>query len=367
MNEQAIGDNGAGLVERDIATRGAGGSGGSGGSPATAPTGSAVSTGSADFQPAAIATEAPAVTNSSQAGAPSERDASTESFVVHRATGKTGTGARRGERPAPPADTPAASVPRAERPDRRPVVAAILGAVVLLFALLSRWPLDAKLRLVGAACCAQSPARTLSIGGSLMPLDARDAGIYLTGLLTLAMAVLAGRGHASRLPPGHVTALLAGLFVAMVLDGVNSTLGARGLHPLYHTTNTIRLITGAGAGLALALLGAPMVNRVVWRRPGDEAFAASYGELGGFIAAAAVLVALLLSPRPWLYYPLSVLSILGVLAGWGLINSAVVAVATRRERKAVTLADGGLLLLAGVALTLCEVAAIDVARLSVGH
>jgi len=259
------------------------------------------------------------------------------------------------------------AVPAGERRDRRPIVAALLGAVALLFTLLSPWPLDAKLRLVGAACCAQAPARTLRIGGSLMPLDARDAGIYLTGLLALVMVILAGRARASRLPPGHITAILAGFFVAMILDGVNSSLQTRGLHPLYHTSNAVRVITGAGAGLALTMLGVPIVNRVVWRRPGDDAFAASYAELGGFVAAAAVLVAMLLSPRAWLYYPLSVLSILGVLVGWGLINTMIVAVATRRERRAVTLADSGLLLLAGIVLTLCEVTLVDMLRLAASH
>jgi len=254
-----------------------------------------------------------------------------------------------------------------ERRDRRPLVAAVLGAIVLLFALLSRWPLDAKLRLVGAACCAQAPTRTLVIGGSLMPVDARDAGIYLVGLLTLGMALVVGRGRAGRFPPANVAALLAGLFMAMIIDGVNSSLQARGLHHFYPTTNAIRVLTGAGAGLALAMLGIPVVNRVVWRRPGDEAFAMGYGELAGFVAAAAVVVAMLLSPRPWLYYPLSILSILGVLAGWGLINAMVIAVATRREHRAVSMADGGLLLLAGVVLTLCEVGAIDLLRIATSH
>jgi len=253
------------------------------------------------------------------------------------------------------------------RRDRRPLVAIMLGAIVLLFAILSRWPLDAKLRLVGAACCAQAPTRTLVIGGSLMPVDARDDGIYLVGLLTLGMALIVGRGRAGRFPPANVTALLAGLFMAMIIDGVNSSLQAQGLHHLYPTTNAIRVLTGAGAGLALAMLGIPVVNRVVWRCPGDEAFAMSYGELAGFVAAAVVVVALLLSPRPWLYYPLSILSILGVLAGWGLINAMVIAVATRREHRAISMADGGLLLLAGIVLTLCEVGAIDVLRIATSH
>lgn len=253
------------------------------------------------------------------------------------------------------------------RRDRRPLVAAILGAISLLFVALSRWPLDAKLRLVGAACCAQAPARTLRIGGSLMPLDARDAGIYLAIPLALIMAFLVGRGRAGRFPPGHIKALLGGIFLAMVLDGVNSSLHTRGLHAFYPDTNAVRVITGAGAGLALVLLGLPLVNRVVWRSPNNDALASSYSELGGFVVAIAVLAALLLAPRPWLYYPLSILATLGVLVSWGILNGTIVALATRRENRAVSLADGALLLLAGIVVTLCEVAVVDMLRLGIGH
>ncbi len=278
--------------------------------------------------------------------------------------------------PLPPSDpslSPAPSVPSTvaeadpagdQRPanQRRRAVALGLGLVVVLFVALTPWPLDAKLRLVGAACCAQAPTRTLSFGGQAMPLDARDAGLYLTLLLALAAAVVVGRGRSAHWPPRPLLALLGGLFVAMVVDGINSTLQTRGLHGLYPTTNPIRVITGAGAGLALAVLGLPLVNRVVWRVPEDEAVLEDYTELAGFVVAAIVAAAVLLASRAWLYYPLSLLSTLGVLVGWGLVNAVVVTVATRREQRAATGGDAALLLLAGVVLTLCEVAVVDVVR-----
>jgi len=242
------------------------------------------------------------------------------------------------------------------------MVALGLGLVVILFVALTPWPLDAKLRLVGAACCAQASTRTLSFGGQSMPLDARDAGLYLTLLLALSAAVVVGRGRSAHWPPRPLLALLGGLFVTMVVDGINSTLQTRGLHAFYPTTNPIRVLTGAGAGLALAVLGLPLVNRVVWRTPEDEAVLEDYTELAGFVIVAVVAVAVLLASRAWLYYPLSLLSTLGVLVGWGLVNAVVVTVATRREQRAVTGRDAALLLLAGVALTLCEVAVIDLAR-----
>ncbi len=245
---------------------------------------------------------------------------------------------------------------------RRRMVALGLGLVVVLFVALTPWPLDAKLRLVGAACCAQAPTRTLSFGEQAMPLDARDAGLYLTLLLALTVAVVVGRGRSAHWPPRPLLALLGGLFVAMIVDGINSTLQTRGLHGFYPTTNPIRVITGAGAGLALAVLGLPLVNRVVWRTPEDAAVLEDYTELAGFVVVAVVSAAVLLASRAWLYYPLSLLSVLGVLVGWGLVNAVVVTVATRREQRAATRGDATLLLLAGVVLTLCEVAVVDVVR-----
>lgn len=247
---------------------------------------------------------------------------------------------------------------------RRRVIAAALGLVALLFVLLSPWPFDRKLQLVGYACCAQAPARTLSIGGHLMPVDARDAGIYLGFLLVVVMAAIVGRGRAGQWPGRNATYLLVGMFAAMVLDGVNSSMQSHGAHGFYHTSNALRLVLGTGAGLALAVLCLPLVNRVLWRVPEDEAVANDPTELAGYVVAAVVLGAVLLKPNPILYYPLSLLSALGVLVAWGLVNTAVVAVAMRRERRAVTRVDGALLVLAGIVLTLCEVWAVDAIRLA---
>ncbi len=261
---------------------------------------------------------------------------------------------------------PAQARAQADRPSRRigrrALIAGALALIAALFVLLSPWPLDAKMRAVGYACCAQAPTRTLRIGGSLMPLDARDAGLYLALLLGLVMAWAVGRGRGGRFPPRAVTALLAGLIVAMILDGFNSSFESRGLHALYHTTNPLRVLTGAAAGLAIALHGLPLVNRLVWREPEDDAAASGYGELAGYAIAAAILVALLLSPRAWLYYPLSLLATLGVLVGWGLANGIVVVVATRREHRAVTRVDGALVLLAGVVLSFGEMWAAGLVR-----
>jgi len=245
------------------------------------------------------------------------------------------------------------------------VIGALGAGLALLFAL-TPWPLDAKLRLVGQACCAQSTTRTLSIGGQLMPLDARDAGIYLSFLFCLLWTVLVRRSRCALLPPWPLTALLLGLLGAMVLDGFNSSAQSHGLHGLYESSNVLRVVTGAGAGLALVLLVLPLANQVVRREPELEAIVDDYLDLVVYVILAVIVVSLLLASRAWLYYPLSVLASAGVVIGWSGPNALVVAVATRREHKVVTRGDTARLLLAGMVLALLEMGVIDLVRHSTG-
>ncbi len=242
----------------------------------------------------------------------------------------------------------------------------VLGAVLVLLFALTPWPLDAKMRLVGQACCAQSAPRTLTIGGQLMPLDARDAGIYLSFLVCLLWTVLVRRSRCALLPPWPLTALLLGLLGAMVLDGFNSSAQSHGLHGLYQSNNVLRVVTGAGAGLALVLLVLPLANQVVRWAPEPEAIVDDYLDLAVYVILAVVVVAVLLASRAWLYYPLSVLASVGVVVGWSGPNALVVAVATRREHKVATRGDTARLLLAGMVLTLLEMGAIDLVRHGAG-
>jgi len=119
-------------------------------------------------------------------------------------------------------------------------------------------------------------------------------------------------------------ALPASLFAAMLLDGMTSSLQARATPPLRGRQRPVRR-----HGHRRRPSPGPAGRAGRHPRAVAAAFAASYSELGGDDVAAAMRVALPLSPRPQLYYPLSMLATLGVLVGWGLINSLVVAVVTR--------------------------------------
>ena len=92
-------------------------------------------------------------------------------------------------------------------PAQSPVGARLLVATLLttvvLFVLFSPWPLSAKLHAIGRSCCAQIPSHTLRIGDRLMPIDARNSGIYLGVFLAIALLWLTGRGKAGLYAPSY--------------------------------------------------------------------------------------------------------------------------------------------------------------------
>src|SRR5689334_9124478 len=58
-----------------------------------------------------------------------------------------------------------------------------------------------RLRWLNSGICAQLAMHTLTIGGELLPLCARNTGIYLGYLIMLSGIFMTRRGRAQRIPP----------------------------------------------------------------------------------------------------------------------------------------------------------------------
>ncbi len=242
------------------------------------------------------------------------------------------------------------------------LLASALLAITALFLLYSPWPLIAKLHAIGAACCAQIPSHTLTFQGRPMPVDARNSGIYLGVLLVIVILWLGGRQRAASYAPARVRNLLMLAILAMMLDGFNSLAQTHHFHVVYQDTNLIRIVTGTLAGVALTILVVPIYNRLVWHDPAIIAVAEDYVELGGFLIVALLVILSLQAAPSALYYPLSVLSMLGFLVTMTMVNSCLILVSLRREH---TVADErGLFLpaLAGLVFTLVEIFLITTLR-----
>lgn len=191
-----------------------------------------------------------------------------------------------------------------------------LGVVVLLGGFIAApGTLPEKLLWSMGGVCNLRPSHSYFAGDVQLPLESRMIGIYGGFLVTLLLLLGLGRWKARRLGSPVTMALLAVMFGSMAFDGVNSTLMEMKLPYLYTTTNPIRLATGLLSGIAIApfmlwlasvvlLPKAPRDARMVVRGP---------WELLLPIAVNAVFGALIMSGLSWLYYPLALLGVGGIV------------------------------------------------------
>ncbi len=203
----------------------------------------------------------------------------------------------------------------AATPAERRWSAALLGLVAGLLLGVILMPgisLERVLSLALHGICAQS--HNLISGGFQLPLCARDSGMYLSELATLGVVAARGRWRASRLPPLPVSLVILGLFLLMAADGINSTLDELGMATAYAPRTDLRLLTGMGAGIGLALVMLLVLNTALRRDVDDHLRAlGSWRDLGVVLAVNGLIVAALAANTPLLAIPLALLVTVGVV------------------------------------------------------
>jgi uncharacterized membrane protein len=239
-----------------------------------------------------------------------------------------------------------------------------LVAAIVFYALAIPGDFHYKLTALGFGVCHQIDSHSFHIAGHQMPLCARCSGIYLAALAGLGMLVVLRR-RSARLPMPQMIAILGIFFAAMVADGVNSTMQSFNMG-VWDSSNILRLLTGSLAGLTVAFVFYPMFNLSLWHREvrKRESVLDTPLELVGYMVAAGLLVALVLDGGDWLYYPLSILSIIGMLALLTMANTMLVLMLTRREATARTFTDALTPLLFGFLVALIELTLLAWGRAS---
>ncbi|MBN1484671.1 MAG: DUF2085 domain-containing protein [Chloroflexia bacterium] len=269
--------------------------------------------------------------------------------------------------PAPPKEHPLLSPsysttpPRGDQADQ-PLPARAWGLPLLLLLLaLFLFPLHAGegLGFWGAGVCHRIQQRTFVIGGAAMPLCIRCSGIYLGFLSTFVVSFLRGRRRPANLPPPGVLLLLLLFLAAVGVDGLNSYLSLfPGLPHAYEPHHTLRLLTGTLEGIALAGVFMPILHMSLWQQPSEQRSIPNLGELGWILLAVTPLDLLLLWHPRYSLYPLSLLSLAGLFLALGLVNTLLVAVASRRIGRVHRWAEVLALLLWGTLLASFEMAAL---------
>lgn len=209
--------------------------------------------------------------------------------------------------------------------------------------------LATALRWLGFGLCHQLPERSFFGGGFQVPVCARDTGIYVGFVLSLAVMALLDRGRRrSELPSWSLLVLGGALVAVMAWDGITSYAGLRS------TTNDIRLATGLMTGWALPLVVAPLVNSQLWERSSAGRILEGRRETALWLVGLPLSFALVRWGLPALGAAYPVLVALCIVATFVCVNLIVVTLAPRLERRADRLLRAWPALAAALILSVLE-------------
>ncbi len=207
---------------------------------------------------------------------------------------------------------------------------ALVGAAVVVAAVLRPAWLSAALFAIAYGLDPQRPSHTYTMGGALLPLEARKLGMFGGFLIVVLGLIVSGRHRAAAFPPRRITALLVGFVGLMAADGANALFYDLTWPHLYTPDLRLRLASGLLTGLAMAALLVPAANGTLWRRIHLVPSLAGARDLLGALFVCGAFY-LLVDARPaLLYYPVAIIGIVGLLLEMFLINLILVLTISRR-------------------------------------
>lgn len=211
---------------------------------------------------------------------------------------------------------------------------AIIGVIALL--LMPGDLVDTSRRFVHGLC-AQTPSHTFVIDSRMLPFDARMTGIYAGAGVTMAYLAIRRRWLGDGLPSRPLLAALTVLIAAMVLDGTNSLLTDLGVWHPWRTTNITRLVTGYGAGIAIAVALAWLVASTLWQLADRQPALRTWADLLWVLSGLVVLGMLLWWSPSWLYVPLTLVLIVSAWLVVSILVLTATLLGTRRDVRVVAL------------------------------
>lgn len=250
----------------------------------------------------------------------------------------------------------------------------VIVAAVLVFIgwFISTPPgLFGKADAIAYAVCHRISERSFHIGSLQLPLCARCSGMYLGAVVGLVFQSITGwkRG---KVPHWGILSVLIFFFLAFGIDGANSYLYLLkqirpGILPqipnLYVPNNTLRLLTGSGMGLDMAILIFPAFNQTVWSDCQEKKSAVPGWKVFGLLVGLQVVLDLLvLTESPLVLYPLAIIGVLGVLLLLTMIYALVYIMLLGQDNKFTKARQLWMPLVAGFTIAMIQTSAIDLVR-----
>jgi uncharacterized membrane protein len=252
-----------------------------------------------------------------------------------------------------------------------------LAAVAIIAGFLSIAPpgILSKADAIGYAVCHRIEERSFHAGDYQLPLCARCSGMYVGAVLGLVFLTLTYRRSAGT-PPKWALALLVLFGLAFAVDGTNSYLylmkfvygGKLNFIPsLYTPNNTLRLFTGSGVGLGMAVAVFVSLNQTLWKDWDHQPVLGRPRDFGILVALMLLADFLILPEWPVVMYPVAFISAGGVLLLLTLVYGMLWTMLMRQENLYLTLGQAWLPILAGLTIALLQITLIDVVRLWLTH
>ncbi len=249
----------------------------------------------------------------------------------------------------------------------------VIAAALLVFAgwLINTPPgFFGKADAIGYAVCHRIGERSFHIGSYQLPLCARCSGMYLGAVTGLVFQSLIGWKRL-KIPHWSMIALLIVFVAAFGIDGSNSYLYllkqvSPGILPkipnLYVPNNTLRLLTGSGMGLGMAVMLFPAFNQTVWADGQDKPAITGWKTFSLLLGIQIIFDLLVLTESPIVLYPLAIISALGVWLLLTIVYSMVWVMIMGQDNQFTKLRQLWLPLLAGLTIAMIQTAAIDALR-----
>jgi uncharacterized membrane protein len=152
----------------------------------------------------------------------------------------------------------------------------------------------------------------------------------------MLVMTLAGRHRYTQYGAKVFTLLLLVPIVLLAIDGFNSLSVDIGLTPLYQPQNWLRMVTGSLAGIAIAPFFIPTLNRVLRNNGSDRAMIGHWWELVGLWALALGYAAATIMGPSWLYWPIAIVSWVGIVGILLISNTFAVAVAAGYDQRRIS-------------------------------
>ena len=251
---------------------------------------------------------------------------------------------------------------------RQPTVYIIGGIVLVIWLLLTPTGILGKADAIGYAVCHRIDARSFHIGVRQLPLCARCTGQYLGAVTGLIFLGVFGKRR-SGFPPKGIMGVSILLIIIYAVDGLNSYLSLPqfikyfpNMPHLYPPLNVLRLFTGTGMGLVIAIVLYPAFWSSVLTNPDIRPAIQDLRTLLVLISLGILVDMLVLTGAEYVLYPVAFIATGGVQLILGMAYTVLWIRLLHKENQFTRLSQIIPMVIGGFMISMVQLALFDLIR-----